>query len=832
MVRPALLFAFLLCAAPLQALSLRLTARNALAENRSNVAVTWSVPLAIRDDVRDTSALALMAGGTPIPAQFTALARWGGGPVSWLLVDTRLDLQSRETRELMLVSQQVALPGSALRILRNDAEGITIATGAAMYEMSKTAFRLFDRVTLATGEIFPASGGLRFNGRMLDGPCSLAVEHHGRERISLRGRGTIEGDLEYTIRIHFYRDLAEVKTELRIENMAAPLVIDGQPQDNEYGSQGSVSFDDFTIVVPSRGAGGYEISSQQGTFTTRVSLVQESSGDDRWDALRSMAPRLQSGVAKRASTLRVDENAIDGPNQISGWLDAGGVTVAIHEAWQNFPKALRATAFQVEAGLFPSEFSRNHELRPGEFKTHTMWIRHHATVSDVASRARSLLAPVRLLATAEQTSRSMAAGLMAPRMRTEFGDYEAGIDYQITESPQWRPGEYDARTILDAISISQNYGWVDYGDIPTDFEGMTSPYNMKYDSLRGLLLQALRTDDDVWWSLGLAAARHVADFDIHHGRPRGYATARRWFEGGMYGHGYHDEDGRLNPHRNYMNTSSSMAGPAAGLFVWALASGDTLLMESAVEAADNLYWKTTNTNYDEAAPGAAACARNAGLQLCGDDCQGYEPADVSRTGGHIAQAMISAYAATGDPAYLDLIRRMAAYVACVEPSIIPQTCNRFHFQSIFVRSLGHYLMVREALSLPDDATARGILQKRMDYMTGTLWDGTAQRFRMCYYDDVVDTTLTPIEDNWLLAVADAFATGSLVLRRSDLLTQYAQPLFRYGSANQFYPGSAISYHSAKEFVNQVGFGQMFLYAWSQQTLPPPATPARRRAVRR
>lgn len=847
MLRRALIAALVCITTPiasLQALSLPLNARNALAEERGGVAVTWSVPLGIHDAVRDASSLQLLAGNTEIPAQFTPLARWGGHsdqtdrPISWLLIDARLALRARQTANLTLVNRRSALAAGPLRVVRNDADAMVIATGAATYEMSKRAFRLFDRVTLATGEVFSSSsdgGGMRYNGQPVAGPCSLAVEHTGRERISVVGRGTVAGELEYTIRLSFYRDLAEVKAELRVENLAAPQVVDGQPQDNDYGSHGSVSFDDLSLVLPARGGNAYEIpagelgagGARQGAFATRVVVLQESSGDEHWDALRTMPPRLQSGVARRASTLRVDETVTDGPNQIGGWLDAGGMTVAVQDAWQNFPKALRTSAGRIEVGLFPSEFSRQHELRAGELKTHTVWVRHHGTVSDVASRARSLLSPVRLLASPAHVSRSLAAGLMAPRMPDAFGDYESGLEYQLSVSPEWREGEYESRTIFDAISRSQNYGWVDYGDIPTDFEGMTSPYNMKYDALRGLLWQALRGDDDRWWSLGLAAARHVADIDVHHSRVRGYSAPRRWYEGGIYSHGYHDEDGRLNPHRNYMNPSSSMAGPAAGLFLWALASGDTLLLDSAVEAADNLYWKTANTNYDEAAAGAATCARNTGLQSCGDACEGFEPADVSRTGGHVAEAMIAAYHATGDPAYLDLVRRLAAYVACVEPSILPPTCNRFHLQTIFIRSLGHYLLVREALSLPEDVHARELLRARMDFMTGTLWDAGAQRFRMCYYDEPVDTTLAPIEDNWLFAVADAFAVGSLVLRRPELLTQFGQSVFRHGSANQFYPGSAISYHSTKEFVNQVGFGQMFLYGWWRQS----AEPSRRRAER-
>jgi hypothetical protein len=101
---------------------------------------------------------------------------------------------------------------------------------------------------------------------------------------------------------------------------------------------------------------------------------------------------------------------------------------------------------------------------------------------------------------------------------------------------------------------------------------------------------------------------------------------------------------------------------------------------------------------------------------------------------------------------------------------------------------------------------------------------------MTGYDDVIDTTLSPIEDSWLFGVADGFAVGATVLNRPELLTGYGASAFQYGSENQFYAGSANSYHSAKEFVNQAGWGQMFMHAWWKATQS--TTPVRKRPVRR
>jgi hypothetical protein len=824
-----------------EAASIRLQARNALNESRKDVPVTWSVPLGIDANIRDISRLRLMNEGLEVPAQFTVLARWGGRaeerdkPISWLLIDLRAGFPPAGTVEFVLEDQPAAPVESPLHVVRDDASGMVIETGSATYTMSKTSFHLFESVTAGKDTTFGPSPGLRFNGRAIDSPCSLAVEHLGAERISVVGHGTIAGELEYTIRLHFFRAQSEVKVELRLENLALPSY-DGQPHANDYGSQGSVTFDDFSIVLATSNDAAYEMplgelgsdGFRQGTFTKSVFVMQESSGDEHWDVMRDEAPRLQSGVAKRASTVRIDGVTTDGPNQIAGWLDSSGVGVGVERAWQNFPKAFRASMGQIEIGLFPGEYSRDHELRAGEFKTHTMWIRHHGPgTPNVAQRQRSALSRVRLLPSVEHVSRTMAVGFIAPRLPNVFSNYEAAVDYQIAPTPFWR-GATAARTVLDAISLGQSYGWVDYGDVP-DAEGISSPLSMKYDALRGLLWQALRTDDETWWDLGSAAARHVADIDVHHARVRGHTTSRLWYEGGIYGNGEFTEDGRVNPHRSYLNPSSSLAGPSAGLFLWALMMGDTLLLDSATETADNIYWRATNTSYEQKSSGGGPCARAAGLQLCEGSCDGREPADAALTGGTIIQSMISAYQATGEPAYLDLVRRISAYLECLESTVTTQTCDHYHYQTIFIRNLGHYLVLRDLLALPEDVPSKNLIAQRMTFMTDMLWDAEKQQFRTCSFDEEVEPGLVPIEDNWLLSVADAFAMGATVLRRPELLTFYGNTVFRAGAANQFEADAPTSYTSTRQFVNQIGFGQMFLSTWWQ--VPKTKEPGRRRSVR-
>jgi len=139
-------------------------------------------------------------------------------------------------------------------------------------------------------------------------------------------------------------------------------------------------------------------------------------------------------------------------------------------------------------------------------------------------------------------------------------------------------------------------------------------------------------------------------------------------------------------------------------------------------------------------------------------------------------------------------------------------------------------LLRDLLGFPKDANAQALLVWSLNYIINRLWDpglshGQSQPMRMCYVgdqdnehgsqlidDEELGNSVWYLENNWLLGMADVFAIASIVLDQPALLADYGLPSFEFGSRNQFYPGSSISYHYAKEFVNQVGMGNMYLYA--------------------
>lgn len=828
---------------------------NALAVARENVPVSWSIPFSREEGITQVDSLGLRKDGQWIPAQFTVLSRWGGRkddttkPVMWVLVDSKLSYDANETQRIEVVKNANLQPESSLRIEENTAENIIINTGAARYEISKTAFQFVNSVTLTDGTAFSGSGGISYKNQLRANPATIRVEHVGPERISLWVHGTIADGLEFTARMHFYKNLSDVKIDFRLENENdTPASEFGQPQANNYGSVHSVNFDDLSIIFPT-------LSSEETTlpvgelgrdgerkisFHQAVVATQESSGDENWNIMKNKGydKRLQSAVSQRASSLTIDGKRENGPDQIAGWMENGGVGVAVERAWQNFPKSFRAKPQQIEVGLFPGEFSMNHELRAGEFKTHTFFVNYHNANASVAQHMQSLLSPVRLLPSDQYLSHTGAVALFTDV--SGFTDYEKAMDNELVRSSEFDQGyvytESGATSVLDSISKGQMYGWTDYGNLPLDFEkaGITvngveqyyafNTFNHKYDSVRGLILQALRhSDNETWWELARSAAVQSADGNMQHSDVRGYNTDRRWFDGGMYGHGYHNESGQLNPGRNYMNPSTSMAGPGPGMILWALLSGDTLLLDSGLELADNLYWKTTHSNYGT----GAQIAGQVGLQQCtGYACSGYEMGDASRGGGNFIGTMQMAYLATGDQTYLNGISALANYVQRSEMELQNgvQSCDRHHFQTTFIRGLGSYLLLRNQLGLPEDAGALQLLTRRADDMSGRLWNEQNGMIMMCYEGGAVRTQY--YDNNWQLGAADSLAVAGLVLNRPELVNTYARRAFEYGAHNQAWANSGLHYNSTKEFVNQVGFGNMFLYAWQELNgnLSPAPTP--------
>ncbi|UCG31746.1 MAG: hypothetical protein JSU68_08755, partial [Phycisphaerales bacterium] len=136
--------------------------------------VTFGVPLP-KGGLRDAEKVRLMRNGAEVPAQFRASGLWRPDKsIRWLLVDFQADIDAGATQTYTLeygsgISSR-AQPAAPVRI-EESVDGYRVATGAALFCISKRVFDLFQEVRLADGAVAvsrPGAGKPRY-GAVLRG---------------------------------------------------------------------------------------------------------------------------------------------------------------------------------------------------------------------------------------------------------------------------------------------------------------------------------------------------------------------------------------------------------------------------------------------------------------------------------------------------------------------------------------------------------------------------------------------------------------------------------------------------------------------------------------
>ena len=118
--------------------------RNHTGVNQTSAAVRGGVPFALGALRECADASLVTAGGEELPCRVRPTARWYDGSIKWLLVDTQVSCpvggQVRLTLRPGEKSKAEALGGRVK--VSDEAEGITVDTGAARFVFSKKVFGL------------------------------------------------------------------------------------------------------------------------------------------------------------------------------------------------------------------------------------------------------------------------------------------------------------------------------------------------------------------------------------------------------------------------------------------------------------------------------------------------------------------------------------------------------------------------------------------------------------------------------------------------------------------------------------------------------------------
>jgi hypothetical protein len=847
---------------PTSDLDVTLTVVNSLSTARTDEPVTSGVPIPRSLNLTDLSALRLLDGsGQPVAAQFTPLARWGGAPgdtgkpVRWLLLDFQADVPANASASYRLVDSGGATPTYPTLTVTDGPDAVTVDTGAAQFSIDKT-----DGQLTATGLASPMFGQASSDGTdyTTTGPVNVAVDLDGAMRASVRVQGAYRDTggtplLDHTSRYWFYAGLPTVRLFHTVENNnLCPLDEYGQLMCHDIGSGGSVSAADVSLVLPTGLSGGltYQAAGEgtpaSGDLTGDLLLYQDSSGTDHWDHYPTLTdwdsnpldtrPRMQSYVSFRGYRTTLGGTTVESGDQAAGWLSLasndGSWTVGVRDFWQNFPKALRAsTDGSIEIGLFPDEYgpaSYGFNLRAGEHKTHEIWL----SSSSSSSPPSVPLSPLFAQAAAQWYVDSEAFGLTAQRNWTDWPDHEYYIDYQLDTSPDYDPGSMNwYPNLFTAIESTDFYGMFDYGDWPLDYEGYgVAPLNVKYDNDYGAWLQWMRTGDWRWFRLAEALDRHFADIDILHN----LHSPRHWGDGIAFGHSYHDEDGFVNPHRNYGGGHPDTTFGEKGMLLTYYLTGYEKAYDSALELADCVEYRLHNDWHlcDFFPPGECS-GEGYGLS----DPDGMYEAN-SRPAANGLVIAVAAYRATADSRYLTVADVLVDWADPAAQPYIDCTTNasdsrmmRPWMLNMYLRALSDYLEMRGEFGLADTYDAEGSYLAYGDWLRTCAWldldpidtgDRGAYPYEWFFdgregdpSDEWAVGNNIPSLNNWLLLGADAQAYAHRLGGGADYLER-ATRLFRAGTRDPFFEGDENTYSATKETANSVSYGHIFLREWADQ----------------
>jgi hypothetical protein len=608
-----------------------------------------------------------------------------------------------------------------------------------------------------------------------------------RSVIRLKGfLGSAEAPvLEYTAWYHFYAGSGRVKLAFTLENNNdGGRTSTGNARNADIGGINCVFFDEMALRLPlqlswpRRVCVGGDAHSRPlvAPLEAKAEIYQDSSGGEHWDRYRDprFHPRPNSYVTFQGyRTFLGDVERAAGARAL-GWLDvsdaASGLTVGVADFWQNYPKSLSADKDgAVEIGLFPGRHAADFPLRSGEHKTHeVLFFFHSGAAADDGNRnvVRGFSDPLRWEPSAQWFAQTRALGDLHPFDMENYRAYEVRNLSAIGVFPE---GVRSGPSLFSRREEYEFYGWMDYGDVPIDFEAPSGQWGMKYDLDYRLAQQYARTLDPKWWSLFVAADKHTRDIDIHH---QPHYPGLYYVKGGVWAHSLHSEPGHKNPHRNYNHFTKDLCFGARGTATLYYLTGDWKSHDSCLEIAENALAEYMSPQRD---PGAQE--RNNRMGDRGD-------------GGTLTR-LLEGYLLSGDERYLQRARWQIA--SCAFDGRPPKHGPISLWASLlYMEALARYVEM-----FPDDAAAKAYflahaetLRRSVDPDHGILYtitpqpDGSVVGRGVCSHYNVL--------------AADVLSLAYRLTGRTDDLAA-AQRCFAYGVKNANGAGGSPTYfqvHSA------------------------------------
>lgn len=486
-----------------------------------------------------------------------------------------------------------------------------------------------------------------------EGVFESEVIESGPMRVVVRVKGCFgpasAPALEFTAWYHFYAGSSRVKLAFTLENNGhGGRTSTGNAHNANIGGTNCAFFDGMALRLPLAleprptacllGDLGSEVVTEQ--IDARAQLYQDSGGGHAWDAYRSaeFQPRPTSYVSFKGYQITAGEERRAEGDRAVGWLDlsdrSGGLSVTVRDFWQNCPKALAAEqGGVVEVALFPARYAGDFPFRSGEHKTHEILFQFHGGDDGdrLQAAARGFSDPLRLEATPAWYASTGVLGELHPYDPDAYPYYEA---FNLSTIGLTLSGGRSKASLIKQQERHNFFSWMDYGDVPLDFESGRGQWGLKYDFEYHMAQQYVRTQQPGWWQLFSAAARHIADIDIHH---QPHYPGLHFVKGGTWAHSLHGDPGDKNPHRNRNHFTKDLSFGARGTATYHYLTGDWKARSACLELAENALAEYMSPQKDPGPP-----AKNNRMGTRGDACT--------------LQRLLEGYLVSGDRRYLDRAR--------------------------------------------------------------------------------------------------------------------------------------------------------------------------------
>ena len=500
--------------------------------------------------------------------------------------------------------------------------------------------------------------------------------------------------LTYVLRLHFFAGLATIRHELTLRN---PARAEHRGGFWELGDPGSVLLREVSVVMalpePVRATEivcSPELGQPLLSCVSHLDLYQDSSGFERWQSSNHLTATGELSVSFRGYTLRTDGSLSHGLHAtpvVSLRAAIGSLSVGMSHFWQNFPKAIRATATDVTLALFPPDTRHPHELQGGEQKTHGFEVafgRDPVTTVPL-DWCRS---PLRVNADPEWYCKSQVVKYLLPAAADPNADYLALIQSALAGGQSFEA----KRQVID------EYGWRHFGDLYADHEAVhasdpsvpfVSHYNNQYDAIAGFARHFLRSGDWRWWWLMNDLASHVVDIDIYH-TDRDKAA----YNGGLFWHTDHCHDAGKATHRTFPKADGVRGGGPSpdhnyttGLLLHYYLTGNEQSKETAIGLAR---WVMAMDD-GRSTPFRWLSASRTGLISFAGGIGEHGP---GRAAGNSVNALVDAFHLTDERVYL--IKAEELITRCIHPADDIASRNLLDaelrwYYTVFLQAVGKYL---------------------------------------------------------------------------------------------------------------------------------------------